>query len=205
MVSTISRSPLRNGVLAKSPAHILENATQATPLPPGDHPPHPGQCPAHSYIHSGWELQRSGMLKVAQPRNSAVQRLGHRTHLHGLALHITAAHTTSPGTFCIMSDMVSGLSSAYQKCEHCALPVCLQKCDQFCLHSVHHPQKCGHCSSVDLKNANHCLAHNKMLDTLHSPKMRTVPCGVSYILECTSTKMRRHTENVNTTPDTQTG
>lgn len=66
-------------------------------------------------------------------------------------------------------------------------------------------QKCGHCSSVDLKNANHCLAHNKMLDTLHSPKMRTVPCGVSYILECTSTKMRRHTENVNTTPDTQTG
>ena len=39
-------------------------------------------------------------------------------------------------------------------------------------------QKCEHCSSVHLKNANHYLVHCRIVGSLHTPKMRAVPYGI---------------------------
>ena len=39
-------------------------------------------------------------------------------------------------------------------------------------------QKCEHCPTVHLKNANHCLVHSRTMVPLHTLEMRTVTYGI---------------------------
>ena len=93
MVSTISRPPLRNGFWAFLPAHILENATQATPLGACHLPNHPEQCCRGQIHHPRSKFGCFGYTLCGYiPGIRAVQRLCHST----LCSHFAHCLSTLP-------------------------------------------------------------------------------------------------------------
>ena len=75
MVSTISRSHLRNGVLAKSPAHILCITAHSAILPWGTPQRHPGQDGKHFYSHARPSLKCIYSRNGAHPGQGSARTL----------------------------------------------------------------------------------------------------------------------------------